>query len=552
MATNTQLKFYKRATVGNSGLKPGAIYFEKNTGIIHVATSATTTDKFGGNLLDAIWNPQNATLVVTKNDGSQLTLNFSDMASASVMSAAFTSIGLNDTGSYTGVYKTGNSVRADIADAKVQTDKIGDITVASSTEGDTAFAKIAKLQTQISAITGEGSGDTTTLAGLAVRMGDAEADITALNDVVSDYSGKGAIKTAISTVASEAAEDASKKAAAAKTTIVEGTENSHLSITSAVKNGAGEDGHTEYTITLTDVASDNALTELTNRVTALDSETGRVKTLETKVDSLSSATHFEGVVTPSVNGTVENDAPVANYDKGDIIIYGNKEYVLNEVDGTKSWVELGDTSATDAKLTEVESNLNTLTTTGVGNQIANKLNTLTETGDTKGDKVKVTVTPAIDSTSLNMTVVVDESGLNTALAPIATNTSNISNLKTGTGLNDQYKPGYNQTYTAATSVSNSALKDVTNLKAADEAIFAAVLKNAADIAAIDYSNIVSASGDDYVTASATNNSVTISSNVKTLADAQTAKTTGGTTYENFKGLASVKDVYEALCWEEFE
>ena len=86
MATNNKLKFFKVNGIASSDLTVGGIYFDKKTGIIHVATSTTTTDKFGGNLQDALWNSANQTLTITKADGSNLTLNFADMASAATLS----------------------------------------------------------------------------------------------------------------------------------------------------------------------------------------------------------------------------------------------------------------------------------------------------------------------------------------------------------------------------------------------------------------------------------------------------------------------------------
>lgn len=50
----TQVKFYKVQTVAQSGLTTGGIYFEKSTGLIKVATSATATDVFGGDVKDAV------------------------------------------------------------------------------------------------------------------------------------------------------------------------------------------------------------------------------------------------------------------------------------------------------------------------------------------------------------------------------------------------------------------------------------------------------------------------------------------------------------------
>ena len=54
------------------------------------------------------------------------------------------------------------------------------------------------------------------------------------------------------------------------------------------------------------------------------------------ISDLAGAMHFEGVVT----GDTLPDA--SGYNKGDVILVGTKEYVLNETEGVKSWVELGD------------------------------------------------------------------------------------------------------------------------------------------------------------------------------------------------------------------
>ena len=56
MATNTQLKFYKlgaKASMPTSGLVKGAIYFVPKEGVIRVATSATSSEAYGGKLNDA-------------------------------------------------------------------------------------------------------------------------------------------------------------------------------------------------------------------------------------------------------------------------------------------------------------------------------------------------------------------------------------------------------------------------------------------------------------------------------------------------------------------
>ena len=88
MATNNSIKFCRVDGIAYENLVAGAIYFDKDSGTIHIATSDTTTDKFGGDVSDAIWNETSSTLNIIKNDGTVISLNFSDMASASAVTSA--------------------------------------------------------------------------------------------------------------------------------------------------------------------------------------------------------------------------------------------------------------------------------------------------------------------------------------------------------------------------------------------------------------------------------------------------------------------------------
>ena len=108
-----------------------------------------------------------------------------------------------------------------------------------------------------------------------------------------------------------------------------------------------DDGGKSFAITTSDIASETALTKLTQDVRALDTkDTGRVSVLEKKVAALASATHFIGVKT-------ELPATAAN---GDICIVGNKEYIYSKPteSATGEWKELGDTSAEQARISALE------------------------------------------------------------------------------------------------------------------------------------------------------------------------------------------------------
>lgn len=80
-----QLSFQKIATVPASGLVAGRIYFETSTGMIKVATSATAVDKFGDGVKSASWDEGAKTLKIVNESGEEISLNLSDVASASAV-----------------------------------------------------------------------------------------------------------------------------------------------------------------------------------------------------------------------------------------------------------------------------------------------------------------------------------------------------------------------------------------------------------------------------------------------------------------------------------
>lgn len=237
---NPQIKFYKVATLPTT-LVHGAVYFVKDTQSIHVATSTTAADKFGIGLKNAVLGTDNK-LTITRHDDTTVVLDFSDMASATGMKTVFTNkIGLNADLTYTGVYNTSNTVRADIEAAKAITDTVGAVSTANDVTGTTAFAKIKTLSDQIKAITGEGEdGDATTIAGLSTKIAANTSGITDINDRL----GSGFTKTATVAAAIADAEGNAKEYA-------EGLVNN--------KN-VGAAGETGDNALVTATASDNSVT----------------------------------------------------------------------------------------------------------------------------------------------------------------------------------------------------------------------------------------------------------------------------------------------------
>lgn len=143
------VKFGKVATVGSSGLTAGKIYFETSTGLIKVAKSTTEVDVFGGNVKDATYSDN--ILTITKTDGSNITLNFSDIASASGVMEVFNEIKTTALKSVEGsTTANGSNVTVTLKnttlDDKAQNKTWITIPVATeSAQGTTTWAKIKEL-----------------------------------------------------------------------------------------------------------------------------------------------------------------------------------------------------------------------------------------------------------------------------------------------------------------------------------------------------------------------------------------------------------------------
>lgn len=148
-----QLSFQKIATVPASGLVAGRIYFETSTGMIKVATSATAVDKFGDGVKSASWDESTKTLKIINESGEEISLNLSDVASASAVTTELEkklNIGtLGDTSSTQSYYGL---------KAFVGAEKLSAITAAKSYT-DTEIGKIP------AAIVYKGDGTTVTQSG---------------------------------------------------------------------------------------------------------------------------------------------------------------------------------------------------------------------------------------------------------------------------------------------------------------------------------------------------------------------------------------------------
>lgn len=423
MATNKQLKFFKGASAPSAPVA-GMIWFCTDDRTIRVYTG-TEWEKYAG-LVNANWNGTDKLLTITNAAGVETKLDLSDCASAKDITAKLTTINNTLTdhdGRITAAQNTANSAN----------EKIGD-----------GFSKDSTVSTQLAAV------KATADAAAVKATVDAELAKKADSDQVSkDIT---AAKSAAEAVASDdatAKANAAQAAAIAEATRLDGLMDARVdALEAAVGTGGSVDEaitakiedldadvtsaegtqvrvqvvETDGKITavnvtesatfataqaLADEIADRAVDEqaIIDRVALLDTaDTGRVSVLEKQVAALNAATHFEGKVEfdPSAEG-----ATTEGYDAGDIVIYGNKEYIF---DGA-AWIELGDTTAESGRISALE---DLVGTTSVGAQIDAKIASLSDEAKSSEDAnlVKVTVSQAdgnvtgvsLDDSKLDQTI----------------------------------------------------------------------------------------------------------------------------------------------------
>lgn len=133
---NMQLSFQKITTVPTSDLVAGRIYFETSTGMIKVATSATDVDKFGDGVKSASWDEGAKTLKIVNESGEEISLNLSDVASASAVTTELAKkLSLGSSGDAAGT-QSYYGLKKDISAAKTAA------TNAAKTYTDEEIAKI--------------------------------------------------------------------------------------------------------------------------------------------------------------------------------------------------------------------------------------------------------------------------------------------------------------------------------------------------------------------------------------------------------------------------
>lgn len=207
--------------------------------------------------------------------------------------------------------------------------------LASTTSSGDLAGDVAELQSKVGA--------------LETAMDTAEADIADIKDGTVVV-GKATADAAGNDIAATYETKANVTALAGRVTTAEGEIDT-------LQTTVGQ-----HTTSISDLqANVSAL-----KTTVGDTGSGLVKDvndLKSQIGGVTGALHFKGVVE-------ELPGDLSTYNEGDVILVGNKEYVCNDEDGTKSWVELGDEGSYALKTTTVNgkplsANI-TLTATDVG------------------------------------------------------------------------------------------------------------------------------------------------------------------------------------------
>lgn len=572
---NPQIKFYKVATLPTT-LVQGAVYFVKDTQSIHVATSTTAADKFGIGLKNAVLGTDNK-LTITRYDDTTVVLDFSDMASAAGMKAVFTSkIGLNADLTYTGVYNTSNTVRADLEAAKAITDTVGAVSTASDVTGSTAFAKIKTLSDQIKAITGEGEdGDATTIAGLATKVAANTSGITDINDRL----GSGFTKTATVADAIADAESNAKEYAEGlvnnKNVGATGESGDAALVTASASGNSVTIASTQKLKTAVGLA-ESALqaadkAELSKAITdavaaeakiARAAEQANAEDIAKLYDAVDGGVHFAGVfptlpVYDEAQGKFiiaddNGDPSTYEFNHGDIIIVANegsmdvqepnKEYILVQHDSyVYQWIELGDLNPSTQAISTLEQKHD--------QQVA-AINAYTVNGQ------KISENPVLDGADIKITgyskgsstaAIAATDTINAAIAKLENRVVAAQNAADG-GVQSvggkagaiTVRGGQTANGTVNLAMSNNELQaSIVGLKSAAYTESSAYATSAQGAKAD--SAVQSAEGVNYVTATAANNKITVTNKIQAVSSASASA----------KGLAEASDVkaYVDAMWE---
>lgn len=205
------------------------------------------------------------------------------------------------------------------------------------------------------------------------------------------------------------------KTALQKADIVSGTSNGTISVGGAdvAVKGLGSAAYTD--------SSAYAPASLSKQV---GTNTDDIKNLKGTIAGLASATSFLGITTTeliddSTTSTIQIDGEDVNAKKGDVVIYGNSEFIWT---GSK-WEKLGDTTAEAQRITDIENSYISSFGGVGGKQKAITLDTdATGAGNVKfamsGDELQATVDVGITMVKVNTATPVENETVETVAVAV--------------------------------------------------------------------------------------------------------------------------------------
>ena len=232
--------------------------------------------------------------------------------------------------------------------------------------------------------------DITTVNGIDERLTTAEGDVDAaqadatkaLNTIGGTYSETSTVAADITSVKNSVTAEAEAReladqglqgqidavkatadAAAVETSVASRFTETNNAVAAAqadatnALNTIGGDYTKDNTVAADITAVKNSVTaEAEARADADEAQVERIAALEDKIVDLTGAMHFKGVLS-------EVPSDLSSYVEGDVIIVGNKEYVLevNDETSAKRFVEFGDVTDEAARIGELETAVEGLT-----------------------------------------------------------------------------------------------------------------------------------------------------------------------------------------------
>lgn len=287
------LSFSKIATVGSTGLTPGRIYFETTTGCIKVAKSETEVDIFGAGVKSAELVEDGKKLQIVNQDGKVLTVDFSDVASASAVAAELakklgigTEADQSSVQSYYGLKKyTDEAKEGAISSANSYTDsKIAEIPAAIKYKGDGTTITEAPGEGEVTFSVGtieqaKVNGLTDALGAKADKVHTHEIDdVTGLQDALDGKANS--VHTHVSADITDLQDKLDAKA-----------DKSHSHVIADLTDL--NDGWDALLTAAPDVAKDSELTALE----------GRVDTAESKLSGIEAGAQVNKIESIKVNGS---------------------------------------------------------------------------------------------------------------------------------------------------------------------------------------------------------------------------------------------------------